>query len=364
MVLASILTLSLAAAPPLTIAPGECVVVAALDGGFAEVFGGDECDKRTLPASTFKVPHALIALDTGVVTDDTVMKWDGKKKDFRAWERDHTLQSAIRSSVVWFFQRAATSIGRERELAHLRAFGYGSQTFSREVDQFWLNGDLLISPREQTAFLTRMFSYNLPIDRRHIDTVKAAMTMPPGKLLNASGTHAFQLVWPAGTIARLKTGNGGVGGERASWLVGEIYSAGREYVFASRVRSTRTLDTTAGADLALRVLNSVAPQTGSTHKNAVIDLWAQGKPAFGVYAPNENPGPRGQGPRPAVYTRDGGENLAMNPLYDYVFLNLEGSYDAAAVKAIADGLRSPNAAGRKTLIVRIPPIREARRLRC
>jgi len=22
------------------------------------------------------------------------------------------------------------------------------------------------------------------------------------------------------------------------------------------------------------------------HKNAVIDLWAQGKPAFGVYAPN------------------------------------------------------------------------------
>ena len=33
----------------------------------------------------------------------------------------------------------------------------------------------------------------------------------------------------------------------------------------------------------------------------------------------------------------------MNPLYDYVFLNLEGRYDAAAVKAMADGLRSPNA---------------------
>ena len=28
-----------------------------------------------------------------------------------------------------------------------------------------------------------------------------------------------------------------------------------------------------------------------THQNAVIDLWAQGKPAFGVYAPNEHPGP-------------------------------------------------------------------------
>ena len=39
-----------------------------------------------------------------------------------------------------------------------------------------------------------------------------------------------------------------------------------------------------------------------------------------------------------------------------MFLNLEGAYDAAAVKAIAQGLRSPRAAGRKTLIVRIPPI--------
>jgi 2-keto-3-deoxy-L-rhamnonate aldolase RhmA len=95
------------------------------------------------------------------------------------------------------------------------------------------------------------------------------------------------------------------------------------------------------------------------HQNAVIDLWMQGKPAFGVYAPNEHPGPRGQRgqpPQPAVYTREGGEKLAMNPLYDYVFLNLEGNYDPAAVKAIADGLRSPKAVGRKTLVVRIPPI--------
>ena len=80
----------------------------------------------------------------------------------------------------------------------------------------------------------------------------------------------------------------------------------------------------------------------ATYANAqttsVIELWKQGKPAFGVYAPNENPGPRGQGPRPAVYTRDGGEKLAANPLYDYVFLNLEGASDASAIKAMADGL--------------------------
>lgn len=87
----------------------------------------------------------------------------------------------------------------------------------------------------------------------------------------------------------------------------------------------------------------------------------QGKPAFGVFVPNEHPsqqtsggggGPRG--PRATLYTKAGGERLAAHPLYDFVFLNLEGAYDGAAVKAIADGLRSPAATSRKTLVVRIP----------
>jgi 2-keto-3-deoxy-L-rhamnonate aldolase RhmA len=46
----------------------------------------------------------------------------------------------------------------------------------------------------------------------------------------------------------------------------------------------------------------------------------------------------------------------MNRLYDFVFLNLEGNYDPAAVTAMVEGLRSPKAVGRKTLIVRTPPI--------
>jgi len=106
-------------------------------------------------------------------------------------------------------------------------------------------------------------------------------------------------------------------------------------------------------------------QRSTNHENTILDLWAAGKPAFGVFVPNENPPARGQGrgapgaPRPKpVYTKAGGEKLAANPLYDYVFLNLEGNYDAAAIKAIAEGLRSPQATSRKTLIVRIPPFHE------
>ncbi len=117
------------------------------------------------------------------------------------------------------------------------------------------------------------------------------------------------------------------------------------------------------------VITTVAIVSASTAHAQVIPLWSQGKVAFGVYAPDENAPPAvgagagGAGggapaaPRPKpLYTVGGGEQLAMNPLYDYVFLNLEGSYDPEAVKVMSEGLRSSKATSRKTLLVRIPPI--------
>ena len=358
------LALSLASLSTPAVGAGECVVVAALHGA-AIIAGGEECSRRTLPASTFKVPHALIALQTKVVNEATVFAWDGVTRDYAAWNRDQTLQSSIRMSAVWVFQQLASAIGRDRELEHLRAFHYGSATFAREVTNFWLNGDLQISPLEQIAFLRRMFAYDLPVERRHIDTVKADLTMPRGTFVNAAGVHDFALRWPADTVVRVKSGNGTVAGEQVSWLVGALETGGRQFVFAGRATGKAgTLGTTSGADLALRVLNTIDPaalvaQGAAARTHGLVELWTQGKPAFGVYAPDEDPGPRGQRglpPRPAVYTRAGGEKLARNPLYDYVFLDLEGRYDAAAVKAMADGLRSPDATSRKALIVRIPPI--------
>ncbi len=111
-----------------------------------------------------------------------------------------------------------------------------------------------------------------------------------------------------------------------------------------------------------------ASATGQ-HENTIIDLWSAGTATFGVFVPNERPraarrgqaggrqGGRERGQRqPPLHTVEGGERLAQNPLYDFVFLNLEGGYDAGAVEAIAEGLRSPSAVGRKALLVRIPPI--------
>lgn len=100
----------------------------------------------------------------------------------------------------------------------------------------------------------------------------------------------------------------------------------------------------------------------SQQRPAVLDLWADEVPAFGVFVPDERPRPapgqQGRGRRePPVYTAEGGARLAQNALYDFVFLNLEGAYDSRSVGAIAEGLRGGDAGGaRKALLVRIPPI--------
>jgi 2-keto-3-deoxy-L-rhamnonate aldolase RhmA len=109
-------------------------------------------------------------------------------------------------------------------------------------------------------------------------------------------------------------------------------------------------------------LSSSAAVAQSRHQNRVIDLWTENKPAFGVFVPAESASPTSPGALAATvtsraaYTREGAERLAANPLYDFVFLSLEDTYDLAAITVTVAGLRGAKAVSRKTLLVRIPAI--------
>ena len=102
------------AAPP----TADGAFVAWADGAARGVcIGGERCQKRYPAASTFKVPHVLLALDYQVLTGlDHAMGWDGVERSVAAWDRDHTLQTAIRASTVWYFRRLAPMIGERRIL--------------------------------------------------------------------------------------------------------------------------------------------------------------------------------------------------------------------------------------------------------
>lgn len=240
-------------------ARAECVMIVRLDHSSPYVSDREECSVRTAPASTFKVPHALIALETGALSSPRdVLSWDGSEEPFPSWEGDHSLHSAIRSSVVWFFRRTAARIGAVRMSEGLRRLGYAADSFDGDPTMFWLNGDLVVSPAEQLDFMRRLYRYELPVDSAAVDAVRAALRMPPDSLLNAAGSHAFSLGWSGPPpVVSAKTGNTRVDGESVSWVVGHVEHGEDEWVFVGRVRARGALPGTAGAELVRRALAPV-----------------------------------------------------------------------------------------------------------
>lgn len=158
--------------------------------------------QRLSPASTFKIPHALFALQAGVLKDEfEVITWDGQVRGNPAWDRDQNLRAAMRHSTVWVFERFARQIGAAQETAWMQQIGYGNAAATGKAP-FWVEGDLDISALEQIEFLHKLYRNALPFDLAHQRLVKDV-------LINESGSD-----W----ILRAKTGWSGSIGWWTGWV--------------------------------------------------------------------------------------------------------------------------------------------------
>jgi beta-lactamase class D len=180
-----------------------------------------ECGRPLSPCSTFKIFNSLAGLQSGVLKDEhTLFAWDHTPQPLTAWEKDHTLATAVRDSVVWYFQRVAAGVGEKAMQGYLDAAGYGNRDISGGLTRFWLGSSLKISPDEQVAFLRRLYRNDLPFDRRNIAIVKRVLVQEENDGVVFSG----------------KTGSCDAGGgQRAGWFVGRQASPTREYIFATRI---------------------------------------------------------------------------------------------------------------------------------
>lgn len=160
---------------------GTIVVVDERPGGRAMVHNPERARTRYTPASTYKLPHALFAMDAGVVADpEQVFRWDGIERTIPTWNQDHTVGLAIRTSAVWVFQTIAQELGLERARSALREIDYGSAETSEAIDRYWLDGSLTISANEQIPFLRDLHGERLPFDADHQRAVKDAMIVASG----------------------------------------------------------------------------------------------------------------------------------------------------------------------------------------
>src|SRR5437763_110549 len=134
----------------------------------------DRSGEAKLPASTFKIPNSLIALETGVVGDPDVdvFPWDGVKRNIDAWNKDHTMRSAIAASAVPVYQEIARRIGQERMQKYVDLLEYGNRDIGGGIDQFWLTGEMRIDPIQQIDFVDRLRRGVLPVSKRSQDLVR------------------------------------------------------------------------------------------------------------------------------------------------------------------------------------------------
>jgi beta-lactamase class D len=212
----------------------------------------DGCSTRVTPASTFKIAHALAALDSRILAGPSVkFGYDGSPNVPETWKRDHTLATALRYSVVWYFQRVATMLGPDREMAYLAKFGYGNQDASSGLTSFWLDGSLRISPDEEETFLVRLYEDALPVSKEAMRTVQEILVQPAGVVVNATGEHPFDSPWPEGAVVSAKTGSS----DDVRWLVGHVQRQKRSWVFVSCMTGP-SLDPLAAIDLAATSLRA------------------------------------------------------------------------------------------------------------
>ena len=157
------------------------LLISNLDGNHTYHAFPERLTKPFLPASTFKIPNTLIAMEEGVISSpDEILKWDGKVRFVKSWNQDHSLRTAFPVSCVWYYQELARRIGHEKYLEHLQQQKYGNMLTGPDVATFWLDGDLRITAEEQIEFLKKLFKNELPYRAEHIRLVKDIMLFDQG----------------------------------------------------------------------------------------------------------------------------------------------------------------------------------------
>jgi beta-lactamase class D len=176
---------------------------------------------RIIPASTFKIPNSIIALETGIIQNDSVIfKWNGEKRNNKKWEQDLTFKKAFQVSCVPCYQEIARKVGVKRMKSYLKKLDYPGMVFDTlTIDNFWLTGKSEISQVQQIDFLERLYFSKLPISKRTENILK--------NIMQIEKTENYTLSGKPGWGMRNEIDNG--------WLVGYLETNNSVYFFATNV---------------------------------------------------------------------------------------------------------------------------------
>lgn len=225
-----------------------CTVIADAATGDI-VFKKGNCEERVTPASTFKIPLAVMGYDSGFLKDaqNPTLPFH---KGYADWGGDNWKQPTdaarwLKYSVVWFSQQITAAIGEDKLTEYARQFHYGNADFSGDpgknngLERAWIASSLKISPVEQVAFLGKLATRQLPVSDHAIDET---LKVVEGKELKngwfAQGKTG--MAYPRNADYSLDYNH------PWGWYVGWATKGDQTYVFARLIKEDRKQEGSAG----------------------------------------------------------------------------------------------------------------------
>lgn len=191
------------------------------------------CDQGFPPASTFKVPLALMGYDSGILDDAKTPTWD-YRPEFRASKREQkTVNPTIwlEDSILWYSRQITQRLGEERFADYVAKFNYGNMDVSGEpgknngLTHSWLMSSLKITPVEQVRFVRTVLDRRLPVSAKAYAMTEAIMptfTIDGGWTVHGKTGSGW-----------LRDADGNIDKNRPKgWFVGWAEKGGRRVAFA------------------------------------------------------------------------------------------------------------------------------------
>jgi beta-lactamase class D len=203
------------------------IVIQSQDGGKTYIHNDQRANRRFIPASTFKIPNTLIALEEGAISDEKeIIKWDGNDKGLPAWNKDQSIETAFPSSCVWYYQKLAERVGKDKYKSWLQKIKYGNEQAGPDLTTFWLEGDLRISAVEQIAFLKNLCAKQYPFRSSSFELL--------GRVMLVERTSAYAMWGKTGWAQRVVP--------QVGWFVGYVEAGGKVWFFATNMEIAKPED--------------------------------------------------------------------------------------------------------------------------
>lgn len=193
------------------------IVIESLQKQTKYIYNDKRANTFFSPASTFKIPNTLIALNEELVNKDSIILWDKQIREYESWNKNQTLESAFKTSCVWCYKEFASKIDKNKYKNYLEELNYGNKIIGDNITDFWLDESLKITAYGQIEFLKRLYKNDLPFKIENIDALKEIMI--------DEKTNDY--------IIRAKTGWDG----KYGWYVGYIETKDDVYFFATNINT-------------------------------------------------------------------------------------------------------------------------------